>query len=282
MKIFHHLMPLVCWCGLWVQAQPAQAAISCNVSSPGFTSVYDTTVATANDNVSSATINCTRASGDATSVSYSLPADNGLNPKGKNNNQARLGSSNSLILYEVFRDAARSSRWGPDAPFTGTINFGTGTSATLTLPYYVRIPALQNVPAGIYTDSVTMTLTYGKVTAPGVTFPVQINVNTSCKISTPPDNVVFTYTSFQVTPASANTGFATTCTDQLPYTMALDATSGTLLGLNYSLSLSASSGVGTGLAQSYTINGSIVAGQAGACAGASCSATAPRTLTITY
>jgi hypothetical protein len=64
--------------------------------------------------------------------------------------------------------------------------------------------------------------------------------------------------------------------------MALDATSGTILGVNYTLALSAASGTGTGLAQAYSINGNVAAGQAGTCATGSCTASQARTLTITY
>ena len=132
--------------------------------------------------------------------------------------------------------------------------------------------------AGTYTDTVTMTPSIGTP----ATFPVTIVTPASCNISSPPDTVSFSYTSFQSTPASASTSFTTTCSNNLPYTMALDATSGVLVGVNYTLSLSASSATGTGLAQSFTIAGSIAVGQAGTCSGASCSATAARTLTISY
>jgi spore coat protein U-like protein len=82
--------------------------------------------------------------------------------------------------------------------------------------------------------------------------------------------------------ANASTTFGVTCTSTLPYTMALDATSGTVLGLNYTLALSAASGTGNGVLQTYAINGSIAAGQPGTCATGSCAASQPRTLTITY
>jgi hypothetical protein len=63
--------------------------------------------------------------------------------------------------------------------------------------------------------------------------------------------------------------------------MALDATTGTLLGLNYSLALGVRS-TGTGSPQLHTIIGSMAAGQAGTCAAGTCSASQPHTLTITY
>jgi hypothetical protein len=64
--------------------------------------------------------------------------------------------------------------------------------------------------------------------------------------------------------------------------MSLDGTQPyNLLGLDYTLSIPASS-VGTGLTQTHTINGSIAAGQAGACATGVCNGTQTRTLTISW
>jgi hypothetical protein len=95
--------------------------------------------------------------------------------------------------------------------------------------------------------------------------------------------VLFKYTSFQVNPALASTAFGVTCVNGTAYTLSLDATTGTLLGLNYSLGVQPTgTQTGTGLVKSASINGSMPGGQAGTCSSASCSATAPRTLTISY
>ncbi len=65
--------------------------------------------------------------------------------------------------------------------------------------------------------------------------------------------------------------------------MALDASSGTLLGLNYSLSLNKTgTQSGTGAAQSTTINGSMAAGQSGVCSAGNCNDSQARVLTISY
>ncbi len=102
-----------------------------------------------------------------------------------------------------------------------------------------------------------------------------------CNLTTAPGNIVFNYTGFGAA-ANASTTYGVTCTSYLPYTMALDATSGTLLGLSYTVNLAASGGTGTGVEQSYAINGTIPAGQSGTCGSGSCSASQARTLTITY
>jgi hypothetical protein len=120
-------------------------------------------------------------------------------------------------------------------------------------------------------------------TAGPQSFNVTVNLASVCSITAGPADVAFTYASFQGAPATATGGgFSVRCTNTLPYTMALDATSGTVIGLNYTLALSAAGGTGNGAAQSYTVNGSMVASQSGDCASATCAGSAVRTLIITY
>lgn len=284
--LHHFLLAAATW-GVLLAAGTAHATISCSVSGNGFTSVYDPISTVPNDNVSSVTINCSRASGDPTTTTYSLASTNGLYPQGQNNRA--YYPTNKYLKYDIYKDAAYSSRWGPggSAPFTGTLNFGSGTSASLTLPYYNRVAAQQSAVAADYTDTMTATLTYSvtsgvNATATPATMPVIITTNPQCQFSTPPGTMSFSYTSFQSTAATGSTQFATRCTSGLPYTMSLGATGGTLLGLAYSLSLSAASGTGTGAAQTYLVNGNIAANQAGICATSACSASAPQTITISY
>lgn len=272
------LISLILACTLCFPLQPAHAAISCNISSPGWFSVYDPTVATPNDNTSRVTISCTRLLADPSTQAYTLAEDNGMNPGAKGVNQATL---TKVIKYNEFQDAAFSVAWQPTSPFSGTINFGAGTTATVVIPYYARITAHQNVPAGNYTDLVTMTLTYGVATALA-THSVLISTLNQCQISSPPGNITFNYTSFQATAAAASTSFDVRCTSALPYTMSLDTTSATLLGLTYTLSVPTGTYIGTGVPQIYSISGSIAAGQAGTCATATCTGTDTHTLTISY
>lgn len=250
----------------------AQAAISCTLTSNGFSSFYDQANLTKNITSASFTMTCTRSSStDASSQSYTVALNN-------SNNQAT--SVGNKINYDVFIDGACGTQWKGSTTLGGTITLGSPSDLlphSQTVPYWGCIPPKQTVAAGTYTDTISMNPSIGST----ATFPVTIVTPSSCSISTPPGNVTFNYISFG-SAAVASTGFAATCTNQMPYTMALDATSGVLVGLNYTLNLSASSATGTGLAQSYTINGSIAAGQAGTCAGATCSATATRTLTLSY
>jgi spore coat protein U-like protein len=118
-------------------------------------------------------------------------------------------------------------------------------------------------------------------------FNVTVALTATCEITSAPTDVAFTYTSFQGGNATSSGGaFGVRCTNSLPYSMSLDSTSGTVIGLNYSLSLSANSGTGNGATQNYTVNGTMASGQSGTCVTSpdvsTCSGSQQRTLTITY
>ena len=257
------------------------AAYNCSVSSPGFSAAYDPTAPSTNITQTDFTITCTRALSDASTMSWTNSANNGLYPRGGGRNRAAFGRSR--ISYDVYKDSACGTQWrGGGSAFSGTLDFGGSTTASDTVSYWGCIPAGQGgLRAGTYSDSVTMTLNYGGFGSTNGIFPVTIFTPAQCSLTTAPGNVVFNYPGFGAA-ANASTGFGVTCTNYLPYTMALDATSGTLLGLNYTLALSAVSATGNGAEQSYVISGNIAAGQAGTCASGLCSASQGRVLTLTY
>ena len=124
-------------------------------------------------------------------------------------------------------------------------------------------------------------------------FDVVINLQAGCIVSTAAD-ITFNYTAFQAGTLNPTTNFDVTCSTNLPYTIALTTTSTTgtanvtdpVVGLAYSLALSGAGANGSGVAQNYVITGTMVGGQAGTCATATCSnagsATRNKTVTITY
>ena len=266
-------------CSVLMVCGSAHAAISCSLTSNGFTAAYSPTAPATNITTASFTMSCTRGLiTDATSQSYTVVVNNGSNPAGPKN-QAISGAN--FLRYDLFTNSACTTQWKGGTTLGGIINF-TGSadfiSRSQTVTYYGCILAGWNPPAGTYTDTVTMTPSIGAPATIGVT----IVTPAACSLSTPPGNITFNYTSFQTGPALASTSFATTCSANVPYTMALDATSGTLLGLNYTLSLSASSATGTGAMQTFSINGAMASGQAGSCSTGACLGTTARILTITY
>jgi spore coat protein U-like protein len=74
----------------------------------------------------------------------------------------QLRSGANALNYNLYRDAARTQVWGQTAGAdTVTMNINgipNNGSRNGTFTIYGRIPALENAPAGAYTDSVQMTI----------------------------------------------------------------------------------------------------------------------------
>jgi spore coat protein U-like protein len=258
----------------------ASAAITCNITSPGVTLAYPANSAPVITQ-SGFTVTCVRnLASDPTSVSYSVQVNNGLSPNGINN---RAFSGTNAMRYDVYRDASCSTTWKGNQAVSDSITTLSGfTPVSKTTPYWGCVVTAQSPAAGTYTDTVTMTLSYGANGTATNTFPVSIATPASCTVTTPPGNMDFgTYVAMGAA-VNATTSFTVTCTNYLPYTMSLDAGAGVIAGLQYNVSLSSPSATGTGVGQTHAINGSLPAGQAGACAGATCSGSQARTLTISY
>lgn len=269
-------------------AAPAWAALICNATATPVQTVYFENDPNPTDGAWTVTINCTRGPTDPASSDYTLQADNGFNPTGNTNQAVNGNGQTNRIAYELYRTAPGNGAWGGTTAtdFAGTVNFGGALTASATHVFYSRIAAGLNKSAKLFTDTVTMRLRYDN--GPGnvdvfPTFPVSINNQSVCLLSTPPGNIQFNYASFQLAAAAASTAYAVRCTIGETYTMALDATAGNLLALNYTLALSNPAGqTGTGFPQNFTINGTIPGGQSGTCATGTCTSTQTRTLTITY
>lgn len=271
---------------LLLSAPWAQAAITCTVSSSGFSSTYLPSSGTINVTQTSFTATCTRnAPGDPTSLNYRVGVNDGANFSGTN--RARSGAS--FLNYDTYQNATCGTAWGSVAGdrivLSMTLANTVGAFQTVTINYWGCIPASQLAATGVYTDNLTLTVYDGPGNSGSPiannTAPVQIAVPAQCNITAAPGAITLSYTAFGPA-ATANTTFGVTCGNTLPYTMALNATSGVVVGLNYSLALSSSGGAGTGLQQNHSITATIPANQAGTCASAICTGTQVHTLTITY
>lgn len=269
---------------LLLSANAAQAAISCTISSPGFIAGYTSGGARV-DTQSSYSITCVRGvnATDPTTTTYSVRANDGLNRTGTTN---RAASGANRIRYDTFTSSTCATQWrsSPTIPSpAGTITMVGLTPTTVTQNFWGCIAAGQTPVAGTYTDTVTMTPTYSAGVVGGIgTFPVTIITPATCSIATIP-NITLAYgNAFRNTAATATTSAPVTCSNNLPYTLAVSPTSGVSAGIYYTLSLPAS-GTGTGLSQGITITATAPAGQAGTCASANCIGVAqPHTLTVTY
>ena len=280
-KLIHRLAGAA----LLLSVNAAQAAISCSISSPGFIDGYNNTILSSVQ--TSYSITCTRGvNADLTTTTYSVKVNDGQTPAG-NANQAASG--NNRLKYDLYVNSACSAIWKSNVsvPATaGTITMVGLLPTTVTQNFWGCVAAGPLPTAGVYTDSVTMTPTYsaGVIAMGTPTVSVKIITPATCTISAIPGITLAYGNAFRLTPATATTSAPVTCSNQLPYTLAVSPASGVSAGIFYTLSLPGSAtGTGTGAVQNITITATAPAGQAGTCTTSSCiGAAQPHTLTVTY
>ena len=204
----------------------------------------------------------------------------------------------STLNYEIYHGSTTSGTWtstggvGSTSTTDGAVqeqlDFGlTGSSVTASYAFYYSIPWLQFKPAGVYVDTVPITMRLGNATGSVITtasLDVHISIPRSCRFSTPPSPIDVNYPAFSATAVTATSNFAITCTLGTTYTIALDQVRSVVptVNLAYGLNLVTTSGAGTAVAQPYTVDISVDAGQAGSCGAATCTGSDVRTLTVTY
>ena len=149
----------------------AQAAASCTVGvTPLAFGLYAAPGGALVDSSASVQINCTpEYLLLACKTSYTLSLSLGNHASGNQRRMAATVSSGTGYLgYGLFSDSQRQQPWG-DGGASGARVGGTITTSLLSLvclpgsrshTVYGRIPASQNVPAGGYSDSVVLTVTY--------------------------------------------------------------------------------------------------------------------------
>lgn len=271
-------------------------AYSCNVSVTSTGVLYTGSNVDSNGTV---TLNCTRNTSEANTLTYRLKANDGLHQNGTQR-RVQLSAPISYINYYLARGTAvggsatcsNSSTWeapatGTGSVITGTLSFGSNLNASALWGYCVRVRSTSPSPtAGTYTDIVQVTGQFPNSDSGTLTTPsplsYTVGVGNQCVFNTFPTDINFAYTSFSTTAQTSSQTFSLRCSNTLPWSLSVTPASSTLLGLNYNLSLSPTSGTGTGLNQTATLTGTIPAGQAGTCSTAVCTGTNMHTVTITY
>jgi spore coat protein U-like protein len=129
-------------------ATGASAACTINASNTVAFGAYDINSATANDSAGTITYTCT---------SFAL-VTLGTGASGTFTARTMIAGGPDLLSYNLYRDAARTQVFGDWSGGTSGTFVGAGTNATISV--YGRVPALQNVAPGAYTDSVVVTFTF--------------------------------------------------------------------------------------------------------------------------
>jgi spore coat protein U-like protein len=111
---------------------------------------YDPTSVTNLDATSTVSVLCTA---DAL---YKIGLDKGLH--GGNTTSRQLTNGVDSLNYALYRDASRTLNWGENLGVDTVDDTGTGTTQSFTV--YGRIAASQNVQAGSYTDTITISVNF--------------------------------------------------------------------------------------------------------------------------
>ena len=141
---------LVPWLIALAFALTAQQGYACtlNVTGVNFGS-YDVFSNAALDSTGNIDVNCPNG------VGYSMA----LTAGGGTHTQRVMGSGAHTLNYNLYTAANRAVVWGDATSGTVTLN-GTGIGLNVNHAVYGRIPALQNVHAGGYSDIITVVINF--------------------------------------------------------------------------------------------------------------------------
>lgn len=122
---------------------------------------YDPNASGSDDTVGQVTVSCSTLSTGKQTVAYQINLSAG---GGGNVATRRMSSGVNKLTYNFYIDNARQRIWG-DGTGSSSVVSDSGSIALLggltrNYPVYARIPAGQNVRAGIYTDTITVTVIY--------------------------------------------------------------------------------------------------------------------------
>ncbi len=83
--------------------------------------------------------------------------DDGAND---NAGQRRMTFGGNFINYELYTDAGRTTRWDDIAGTTTLGDDGSDLDGVVVFDVYGRVPTQTSQPAGTYTDTVTVTVSF--------------------------------------------------------------------------------------------------------------------------
>jgi spore coat protein U-like protein len=134
-------------------ASAADAAPSCTISttSVNFGS-YNVFTGSATDSTGTITLDCNGGAHDII-VTLSKGASASFNPR-------TMLKGSEALSYNLYRDAARTSIWGDGSGGTATYTNPNPPNAPFNLTVYGRVPAGQDVSAGVYSDTVSAVVNF--------------------------------------------------------------------------------------------------------------------------
>lgn len=139
----------------------ANAIYSCSINTSGLNfGQYRPFNAAAQENTGNISVSCSLLQVVGLLVSYEIRLSAGQSGSFSNR---RLNTGSNNLNYNLYRNAARTQVFGNGTAGTAYVSDGYLLSVgviTRNYPVYGRIPAGQNVRAGTYADTITVTVTY--------------------------------------------------------------------------------------------------------------------------
>jgi spore coat protein U-like protein len=147
----------VVFLGLALMVSSTAARAACTVSAtPVSFGSYNVFNASPLDATGTITVNCT----GLLSVSYNIKLSTGLSGSYA---PRKMANGANRLNYNLYTDATRLTVWGDGSAGTLSVSgnillvlLGVDVNHTV----YGRVPALQNVAVGSYSDNITVTLTF--------------------------------------------------------------------------------------------------------------------------
>ncbi len=111
---------------------------------------YSTLSASNVDQTASISVACTSG------ASATIGLDLGANATGSTRRMSNGASG--FLSYELYSNSGRTTVWGNSGG--ALVNYSASSNAATPFTVYGRVPGSQSSPAGSYTDSVTVTVTF--------------------------------------------------------------------------------------------------------------------------
>ena len=133
------------------------SAASCTAGASGVAfGLYNPLSSSANTSTGSVTVTC---AGVGLLYSYTITLSAGAGSYA----QRQLTGTATPLNYNLYTNAGMTSIWGDGTAGTSTVTDSyvlTLGNAAKSYPLYANMPALQNVAAGAYSDSIIVTVSY--------------------------------------------------------------------------------------------------------------------------
>jgi len=139
----------------------AQALSSCSVTTSGVVfGGYTFSNLAPTDAAGSVQVSCSLLGLVSLLVSYDISLSTGASARYASRKMANAGHG---LLYNLYTNAGHSTVWGDGTSGTSTVSDGYLLDLLTTVRNYAvygEMPAGQNVPAGVYSDALVVTVNY--------------------------------------------------------------------------------------------------------------------------